>query len=78
MQPVEVIGHFNKEGTITPYRFKMDNHVIKIERVQTFNIDMFSGNILNVYDCKVVINELEKVIQLKYEIKTCRWYLTRI
>ena len=83
MQNIEVIAHFSMDGKLTPYRLKYQisdesSIVIKIDKVMTQQTDFYTGNVIYVYDCRAVINNTESIFQIKYELKSCKWFLSRI
>jgi len=52
--------------------------VIKIDKVISVDKEKFAGNDMLVYKCQSVINEVDRIYQLKYEIITCKWMLFKI
>ncbi len=83
MQNIEVIAHFSMDGKLTPYRLKYQTSderciVIKINQVMTQQTDFYTGNMIYVYDCSAVINNIEQLFQIKYELKSCKWFLSKI
>ena len=82
MKTVEAIAHFDEEGKPTPYRIKVQENeksvVIKIKKVISFQSTELVGNKLYVYECNALLHEQDRFLQLKYEVKTCRWFLSKI
>ena len=81
--PIEVIVWFNNSGIPTPLKIRMENsdelnQVIKVDRVIQFDKEKVAGNILYVFKCQSVIENIEKIYELKYELSTCKWMLFKI
>ncbi len=82
-KPIDMLAWFDKGGTLTPIRFRMTgedkcNHIIKIDRVITMGKEKLAGNDMLVYRCESNIEGTEKIYELKFEIKTCKWMLFKI
>lgn len=81
-KPIEMIAWFEKNGEIHPIRFKvLENDqvkVIAIQRVQAVHLEKLAGNPMYVFDCQSHIDGLVKIYQLKYEVRTCKWFLFKI
>lgn len=76
-----MIAYFDFEGNITPVKFKLLNEeqekiTIKIERIIHKELNKFAGNNMLIYTCEVCTNNTIKLVELRYELDTCRWYLT--
>jgi len=87
MQPIEMIAFFDEKGNPRPLRYRWkspldhDDHefqVIKIDRVIECREEKLAGNRMMVYRCQSVIDDLEKVYELRYEFSTCKWYLYKM
>lgn len=83
MKPIEMIAFFAKEGILTPIRYRFLNEeehytVIKVDRVIHRTEEKIAGNPMINYRCQSVIEGFEKIYELKYEIKTCKWFLFKI
>ena len=81
--PVEMVSYTDNKGSIRPVRFRMqvDNEamqVIKIDRVLVTETEKLAGNIMLVYKCQSVIDNVERLFEIKYELKSCRWILYKI
>lgn len=80
--PIEMIAWFNEGGVPTPMKFKLNSEnppvVVKVDRVITKAIEKFAGNNMYLYRCQSVINNIERVYELKYELKTCKWILFKM
>ncbi len=81
-KPIDMIAWFEKNGQIHPIRFKItedeEQQVIRVEAVQSVNLEKLAGNPMYVFNCQSHINGLLKVYQLKYEVRTCKWVLYKI
>ena len=80
---IEMIAWTDTKGNINPVRFKLtkedeSSSVIKIDKVISVDKERFAGNNMLVYNCQSVINEVDRIYQLKYEISTCKWMLFKI
>jgi hypothetical protein len=80
-KPIEMIAFFDMDGAPRPIRFRMmdeDNNVIKIDRIITMNKEKLAGNEMLVYCCESNIEGIQKIYELKFEIKSCKWILFKI
>lgn len=81
--PIEVISYTDNKGAIRPIRFRMQiddelMQVIKIDKVLVKEIEKLAGNIMIVYKCQSLIDDVIKLFVIKYEIATCKWILFKI
>jgi hypothetical protein len=80
--PIEMIAWFNEGGVPTPMKFKMNREtpplVIKVDKVISKEVEKFAGNQMYLYRCQSFINDLERVYELKYEVRTCKWMLFKM
>jgi hypothetical protein len=82
-KPISVISATDTKGAITPLRFKMQQEdesfiTIKVDKILTRDREKLAGNHMYIFRCKSVIDDVEKVYELKYEISTCKWMLWKI
>ena len=79
---IEMIAYWGEDGNIKPirFRFKEDEvyQVIKINRIIMTEIENLCGNKMRLYTCSAVINNIEKIFEIKYDIEKCLWFLFRI
>jgi len=79
---IEMIAYFKKDGKINPIRFKIeeDDHcqVIKIAKIISTDLEKLCGNKMWVFTCSAVIDGVEKVFELKYDVERCSWMLYKI
>lgn len=81
-RPIEVIAHCPLGGVPQPIRFKVENKeehfVVKIDRIIEITEERLVGNKMYVYRCEAMINDRHRLLELKYELDTCLWYLFKI
>jgi len=82
-KPIEVISMTDIKGDITPLRLRIENEdesiqVIKIDKIIDRNHEKLAGNIKLVFTCRSLINDTEKLFEIKCEIETCKWVLFKI
>ena len=82
-RPIEMITVTNEKGVITPIRFKLKNEdtscvVIKIDKILFTEKERLAGNYMLLYRCKSLIDEVEKIYELKYELSSCIWLLFKM
>lgn len=80
MRPIEMIAWFDCEGKLMPIRFRLpENHiVINIKNPKLLKEEKLAGNRMFVYRGSVEIDDIEKIIEIKYELSTCKWYLFKM
>jgi len=83
MKPIKMIVWFNEDGTPNPVRFniRMDDEssvTIRIDRVIKKHEEKLAGNRMLVFTCQSVINNMERIYELKYELNSCKWYLYKM
>ena len=81
--PIEMVSYTDNKGSIKPIRFRMQigdepMQVIKIDKVIVKETQKLAGNIMIVYKCQSLIDDVAKLFEIKYEISTCRWILFKI
>lgn len=81
-KPIDMIAVFTKEGILTPIKFKYCDDegttVVKVDRVILWETEKFAGNNMVVFRCQSLINNMQKVYEIKYELATCKWILFKI
>lgn len=83
MWPIEMAAWFTQEGVINPIRYRVTSDqsepsVVKIDKVILRTEEKLAGNKMIIFRCQSVINGLQKVYEVKYEIGTCRWFLFKM
>jgi len=80
---IKMIAWFAEDGTPNPVRFKIKNDdesesVIKVDRVISKEFEKLAGNKMILFRCQSVLNDVNKLYELKYEINTCKWMLYKM
>ncbi|ERK31538.1 hypothetical protein [Clostridium intestinale] len=80
---IDVIAWFTESGEPSPIRFRMKNEdqsttIIKVDKVIFKEKEKLAGNPMLVFRCQSMINKINKIYELKYEIQTCKWTLFKI
>ena len=83
MKPIKMIAWFNEDGAPTPVRFQVKNRkeepvTIRIDRINGKKEEKLAGNRMLVFTCQSVINDAERLYELKYELNSCRWFLFKM
>lgn len=83
MKPIEMIAWFNKDNYPIPLRYRvasenMENVVIKVDKILFREEEKLAGNRMILYRCESLINDTQKLFELKYDISTCKWYLFKM
>lgn len=80
-KPIQMIAWFNKDGSISPIRFKVEEDgekVIKVDRVLKSEQERLAGSIMEKFTCTSIINGVEKIFEVKYDSKSYKWILFKI
>lgn len=82
-KPIEVVSWTDTNGNINPVRFKITNEdetisVVKIDRVICVDKQKLAGNEMLVFKCQSTINGVQKIYEIKYELRTCKFILFKI
>ena len=79
---IEMIAYFKKDGKINPIKFRIEEEdkcqVIKIEKIISTDLEKLCGNRMWVFTCSAVVNGMEKIFELKYDLEGFRWVLYKI
>lgn len=83
MKPIEMIAWFTTEGNPIPIKYRVlsedkTNIVIKVDRILTSEEEKLAGNKMILYTCESIINNMQKIYELKYEIDSCKWFLYKM
>jgi len=81
--PIEMVSYTDNKGSIKPIRFRMQigdepMQVIKIDKVIIKETEKIAGNIMIVYKCQSLFNNVFKLFEIRYEISTCKWILFKV
>lgn len=82
-RPIEVVSWTDEKGDIHPTRFRIKREdesysVVKIDKVITKEREKLAGNEMLVFKCQSVINNQQRVYEVKYELRTCKWILFKM
>lgn len=82
-KPIEMIAWYCEDGTPNPVRFRLKSddesyQTIKVDKIIKRDIEKLAGNLRQVFTCSSVVNGVEKIFELKYELLTCKWILFKI
>ncbi|WP_018305494.1 hypothetical protein [Desulfitobacterium hafniense] len=77
MKPIEMIAKF-KDGNPTPARFSYNGRTIDVEQIIERRAEILAGNPMKIYSCQSEIDGKLKRYELKFELKTCRWFLYKM
>lgn len=83
MKPIKMIAWFNEDGVPTPVRYNMQlddqsSLTIKIDKIVQKREEKLAGNRMLVFTCQSIINNIEKLYELKYELSSCKWFLFKM
>lgn len=83
MKPVKMIAWFTENGVLTPVRYQMldenkENITINIDRVMQREEEKLAGNRMMIFKCQSMIDGMERLYELKYELGSCKWYLFKM
>lgn len=79
----EVLASFDREGNVKPHTIKLTdeegmNREITIHKRSTPIKEKFNGSDYLVFKCQVIINGLEKILELKFSKKDTTWILWKM
>ncbi len=80
---IDVIAWFTEAGEPSPIRFRMKNEdqsttIIKVDKVIFKEKEKLAGNPMLVFRCQSMIDKINKIYELKYELQTCKWTLFKM
>jgi hypothetical protein len=81
--PIEMVSYTDNKGVIKPIRFRLANEdesfkVIKIDKIVTKETEKLAGNVMVVYKCQSLVDGIQRIYEIKYELTTCRWILFKM
>jgi len=81
--PIEMVSYTDNKGSVRPIRFRMQvedepMQVVKIDKIIVKETEKLAGNIMIVFKCQSLIDNVIKLFELRYEISTCKWILYKI
>ena len=71
-QPIKVMAIFNTDGKIEPVKFRLDDKVVKIQKVTKIYEEKIVGNKRLVFVCQ---HNSSDIYEIKYELDSKTWYL---
>lgn len=82
-QPIEVISYTDSKGDLRPLRLRIKGQnetvkVIKVDKVIIKEFEKLAGNLMLVFKCQSLIDNVQKQFEIKYELQTCKWMLYKI
>lgn len=83
MKSVDMICLSSCEGEIRPLKFRIredasEPRIVKIDRIISKKEEKIAGNRMLVFTVQSVMDGIERVYEMKYEIQTSRWYLYKL
>jgi len=81
--PIDMVCWFEKTGMPHPVRFKLltedeSEVVIKIDKVMFIDKEKIAGNEMMIFKCRSIVQGIQKIFELKYELRTCKWILWKM
>ncbi len=80
MGPVEVIAKFTTKGQPKPVKIRIESDLgrqeIMIDAIISQEVEKLAGNPMIKYQCQSEVAGQRIQYELKYEIRTCIWYLS--
>lgn len=83
MKSVDMISLSSSKGEIRPLKFRIqedsgESRIVKIDRIISKKEEKIAGNRMLVFTVQSVMDGMERVYEMKYEILTSRWYLYKL
>lgn len=80
---IEVIDWYLEDGTANLIRFRLKRddesyQVIKIDKIIKRDLEKLAGNLRLVITCISVVDGIEKLFEIKYELASCKWILFKM
>ncbi|SHH45728.1 hypothetical protein [Clostridium grantii] len=77
---IEVVSYFTVNGEIKPIRFRITeddgySEVVRIKRVLQKDMVKSKVDPHVVFRCEALVNDSRKYLVIKFDMKSCRWYL---
>lgn len=71
-QPIKVMAVFNTNGIIEPVKFRLEDKVVRIEKIMKTYEEKIVGNTRIVFVC---LHNGRDIYELKYELDSKTWFL---
>ena len=83
MRAVDMICCTNKDGVITPIKFRITDEdkkyrIIRIDRILSRKEEKLAGNRMLVFAVQSIIRGIEYRLEMKKEFTTCKWFLYKM
>jgi len=82
MKPIRMISVTDFDGNIRPIRFQVEQQeeliTIKVDYISQQHNEKLAGIPTIIYRCQSVINNVERIYELKYELMTYKWFLYKL
>lgn len=76
---IKMIAWFDEDGKINPIKFKIEGEdegkVIHINKILNRELEKLAGNIMWKFTCSSIIDGIENVYQIKYDLLASKWLL---
>jgi hypothetical protein len=82
-KPIEMVAWFTTDGHPNPVKFRFQNDdstfdVIRVDRILCTDVEKLAGNMMIVFRCQSSIDSMDRIYEIKYELRTCKWILFKI
>lgn len=82
-KPIDMVAWFNDEGILHPVIFKILGgyetiSTIKVDKILNTSTEKLAGNPMIIFTCQSIINNKQRIYEIKYELNTCKWLLFKI
>ncbi|WP_454052941.1 hypothetical protein [Clostridium sp. Marseille-Q7071] len=80
-QPIDMVAWFDSDGEIHPVKFRIvdeTTEVVKINKIICKEKEKLAGNLMMIFRCQSIINDKEKIYEIKYDLNSCKWILFKI
>lgn len=71
-EPIKVMAIFHPDGKIEPIKFRLDDNVVRIQKINKIYEEKIVGNKRLVFVCQ---HNNAELYELKYELDSKVWYL---
>ncbi|MDF2949637.1 MAG: hypothetical protein K0R07_1674 [Sedimentibacter sp.] len=71
-EPIKVMAIFNLDGKIEPVKFRLEDKVVRIEKIMKIYEENIVGNKRMIFVC---LHKGKDIYELKYELDSKTWYL---
>ena len=82
-KPICVVSWTDEKGVIHPVRIKVQKEdeseiIIKVDKVIATEKEKLAGSEMLLFKCQSIIDDQQRLFELKYELKTCKWMLFKM